>query len=159
MIKIPRVRLIDETGKQIGIVSNFEALRIAREKELDLVEIVPTADPPVCKIINYDKYRYQKAKEQESQKAKQRKVDIKGIRIGLRTDQNDLIIKKRQAEKFLDKGHKIKIELLLKGREKAHKELAKELLHNFINSIERSKKIEQKIQRFPQGMNVIISPD
>jgi len=153
------VRLIDENGKQIGVVSNAEALNLARERELDLVEIVPNARPPVCKIINYDKYRYQKAKEAEAQKAKQKKTDIKGIRIGIRTDENDLAVRRKQLESFLGKGHKVKIEIVLRGREKAHQALAREILNGFMSSIKHPFKIEQEIQRYPQGLNVIITPD
>ena len=132
---------------------------MARERELDLVEIVPNTRPPVVKIMDYDKYRYQKAKEAQQQKAGQKKTEIKGIRIGTRTDEHDIEIRKKQVEKFLSRGNKVRIEITLKGREKAHQGLAREILANFVKSIAVPNKIEQAISRYPGGFNVIIIPD
>jgi translation initiation factor IF-3 len=136
----------------------FEALQIAKSKELDLVEIAPQAAPPVCKIMDYGKYQYQKSKEDRLHKAKQKKFDIKGIRIGVRTDDHDLAFKKENAEKFLKKGNKVKVEISLRGREKAHQDLARKNLQGFLASISIPFKTEQEIKRFPGGFNVIIAP-
>ncbi len=157
-IRAYQVRLIDEDGKQVGIVSSREALQLAREKDLDLVEIVPKAKPPVCKIMDFGKYQYQKSKEAQQQKAKQKKTEVKGIRIGIKTDDNDLAIRRKQAEKFLSKGNKVKIEIILKGREKAHKDLAKEALSNFARSVSVSYKVEEEIKKHPRGFNMVIAP-
>ncbi len=136
----------------------FEALQMAREQGLDLVEVAPMAQPPVCRIMDYGKYQYQQSKQDRLNKSKQKKVEIKGIRIGLRTDDHDLDFKKDQAEKFLKKGDKVKIEIQLRGREKAHQDLARKNLEEFIGSIETPHKTEQEIKRYPGGFNTIIAP-
>jgi translation initiation factor IF-3 len=139
-------------------MSPDQALQMAREQELDLVEIAPLAKPPVCKIMDFGKYQYQQSRQERLNKAKQKKVDIKSIRIGLKTDEHDLNVKKEQAEKFLQKGHKAKIEIVLRGREKAHQDLARKNLEDFIKSITIPYKFEQEIKRFPAGFNTIITP-
>lgn len=158
-IRISPVRLIDESGQQVGVVPTDQALQMAREQELDLVEIVPNTRPPVVKIMDFGKYQYQKAKEEQQQKAKQKKTEVKGIRLGLRTDDHDLDVRRKQAEKFLAQGNKVKIEIRLRGREKAHQPLARETLKNFILSITAPNKIEQEIKKFPGGFNVVIAPN
>ncbi len=126
---------------------------------LDLVEIAPKAVPPVCRIMDHGKYQYQKSREERQNKAKQKKVDIKGIRIGVRTDEHDLDFKKNQADKFLKKGHKVKLEIVMRGREKAHQDLARKNLIDFIKTISVPYKLEQEIKRYPGGFNVIIAPN
>ncbi len=152
------VRVIDEEGTQLGVMPPFEALRMARERESDLVEVNPKASPPVCRIMDYGKYQYQQSKIEKNNKAKQKKIEMKGIRIGLRTDAHDKEFKRSQAEKFLQKGDKVKIEILLRGREKAHQDLAKQNLQNFLKSITSPYKVEQDLKRFPGGFNLIITP-
>jgi translation initiation factor IF-3 len=136
-----------------------QALGIAREQELDLVEIAPKAQPPVCKIMDYGKYQYQQSKQDRLNKAKQKKVEVKGIRIGIRTDTHDLEFKKNQVEKFLTKGDKVKAEIVLRGREKAHQELARKNLSDFLKTIAVPYKTEQEMKRFPGGFNIIIAPE
>ncbi len=137
----------------------WDALQIAREKSLDLVEVAPKANPPVCRIMDFGKFQYQKSRQERMSKAKQKKFDIKGIRIGVRTDDHDLNFKKNQAEKFLKKGNKVKVEITMRGREKAHQDLARLNLQNFIRSISVPHKIEQEVKRYPGGFNVIIAPE
>lgn len=136
----------------------FEALQIAHEREIDLVEVAPMANPPVCRIMDYGKFQYQQSKQESASKSKQKKVETKGVRLGVRTDDHDLDFKKNQVEKFLKKGNKVKIDIVLKGREKAHQELARTNLVNFLKSISCDYKVEQDIKRFPGGFNVIIIP-
>lgn len=143
----------------MGIMNIEQALGIAREQELDLVEIAPKAQPPVCKIMDYGKYQYQQSKQDRLNKAKQKKVEVKGIRIGIRTDTHDLEFKKNQVEKFLTKGDKVKAEIVLRGREKAHQELARKNLNDFLKTIAVPYKIEQEMKRFPGGFNIIIAPE
>lgn len=157
-IRISPVRLIDEAGQQIGVVPTEEALQMARERELDLVEIVPNVRPPIVKIMDFGKFQYQKAKEEQQQRSKQKKTEIKGIRLGLKTDDHDLDVRRKQADKFLSQGNKVKIEIRLRGREKAHQPLARQTLYNFITSISAPNNIEQEIKKFPGGFNVIIAP-
>lgn len=158
-IRIPVVFLIDEKGEQLGEMGNVAALEIARERGLDLVEVAPNANPPVCKITNYGKFQYSQSKQDRLSKAKQKKTGTKGIRLGVRTDSHDLAFKKKQAEKFLSKGHKVKIELRLRGREKAHQNLAVEGIKSFIENIDVPYKIEEDVKRFPGGFNMVIAPE
>jgi len=151
------IRVIADDGSQLGIMAVPEALSIAKTKLLDLVEISPKAVPPVCKIMDFGKFQYQKSREERQHKAKQKKSEIKGIRLSVRTDEHDLDFKKNQTEKFLTKGNKVKIEIVLKGREKAHGDLARKNLIEFVKSISVPNKTEQEIKRFPGGFNVIIT--
>ncbi len=131
---------------------------MAKENELDLVEVSPKAQPPVCRIMDYGKHLYQQSKQIQANKAKQKKVDTKGVRLGLRTDDHDINFKKNQTEKFLRQGNKVKVEILLRGREKAHQDLARTNLEEFLKKIETPYKIEEMVKRFPGGFNVIIAP-
>ena len=149
----------DADGAQLGVLPTEKALEIAKEEALDLVEIAPHAVPPVCKIMDFGKFQYQKSRLERSNKSKQKKSEVKGIRLGVRTDTHDLDFKKAQAEKFLKKGAKVKVELTMRGREKAHQDLARENLKQFLHNIAIPYKIEQEIKRYPGGFNAIIAPD
>lgn len=129
---------------------------MAREAELDLIEIAPNVRPPVCRIMDNGKYQYQKSKQEKEQKSKQRKTEIKGIRISMRTGQHDLDTKIKQIEKFFNKDNKVRIEMILKGREKSLFNLAKEKLTQFIELIPSETKIEQEIRRQPRGLSIVI---
>lgn len=154
-----KVFVIDETGKPLGEMHPREGTEIARSRELDLVEVSPKANPPVCRIIDYGKFQYQASKQERLSKAKSRKVEVKGVRIGLRTDDHDIDFKKSQVEKFLRKGNKVKIEILLKGREKAHRDLARATIEDFISRIQIPHKAEEPLKRIPEGFNTIIAPE
>lgn len=159
-IRVPEVRVIrDSDNAQLGILPTAEALEMAREDGIDLVEIAPHAKPPVCKIMDFGKFQYQKSRLERVNKSKQKKSETKGIRLGVRTDTHDLEFKKAQAEKFLKKGAKVKVELTMRGREKAHQDLARENLKQFLHEIAIPYKIEQEIKRYPGGFNAIIAPD
>ena len=151
--------LIDDEGKNIGQIETWKGLEMAKERELDLVEVSPKAFPPVCKIMDYGKHQYQQSKQTRLAQAKQKKIDTKGIRIGLKTDEHDLNFKRNQTDKFLSKGNKVKIELVLRGREKAHRDLARKNLESFIAGISTPHKFEEPIKGIPQGFNVIIAPE
>lgn len=153
------VILIDEKGEHIGETPLSEALVMADEAGLDLVEVSPKAKPPVCKIIDHGKFQYTQAKQYRQSQAQQKTVSTKGVRIGLRTDKHDLEFKKKQAEKFLSKGNKVKIEIVLRGREKAHQDLARENIQNFLGSLEFPYRTEEEIKKFPGGFNTIIAPE
>ncbi len=158
-IRISPIRLIDENGENLGVVETSQALKMAREKGLDLIEIAPNVSPPVCKIMDHGKYQYQKSKDERKQKSKQKKTEIKGIRIGIRTGKHDLETKAKQAEKFLKKGDKVKIDIMLRGREKALFQLSKERLNDFIKMIPLEIKIEQEIKRQPRGLSMVIGKE
>lgn len=156
-IRIPKVFVIDEKGEKLGEMSNTDAIELAKSKGLDLVEVSPKSRPPVCKIANFGKFQYTQSKQ--NKKSKQKKVETKGVRIGIRTSEHDLDFKRKQVEKFIKKGHKVKIEMILRGREKAHQNLAKENLQKFIDNLSISYSIDQEVKRFPGGFNSIIKPE
>jgi len=136
-INVPEVRLIDESGENIGIIETRKALEMAQDSGMDLVEVFPKAKPPVAKIIDFSKMKYREEKERRKEKAKQKKVEIKGIRLSLRISDHDQEVRIKQAEKFLKHDNKVKIELILKGREKRHQDLAKEIIKKFIDSLDQ----------------------
>ena len=141
----------------MGILDSQKAIELAQEKGLDLVEIAPTAKPPVCKITDYGKYKYKESKKKQKEKTKQKEVEIKGVRIGLSTSSHDLGYKAKQAEKFLKQGNKLRIEIKLRGREKAHGYLAKQKLNDFLEMFSINYKIEQEVKRNPRGMIMTIA--
>lgn len=129
---------------------------MALDKELDLIEIAPNAKPPVCRIMNHGKYQYQKSKQEKDQRAKQKKIETKGVRISFRIGQHDSEFKAKQAERFLEQDHKVKIDLILRGREKGLFQAAKEKLNQFVESIPLEIKIEQEIKKQPRGLSIVI---
>jgi translation initiation factor IF-3 len=153
-ISVPEVRVIDEQGKFLGVMRTDEAIKVAEERELDLVEVSPKENPPVCKIIDYGAFKYQKEKEKRVQKAHAKKVEVKGIRLSVKMGAHDLNVRKTQALGFLEAGDKLKIEIILRGREKAHGEIATIRINDFIKQIEETYQlyIEQPVTR--QGGNV-----
>jgi len=155
-ILAPEVIVIDINGVNHGTMTIADALVLAKEQEADLVEVSPLAVPPVCKVTDFGKLQYRKDKQEQQQKAKQKKVETKGIRIGFRTDAHDLLFKKTQAEKFLTKGNKVRIEIVLRGREKAMQEKARENLHEFIRGIAIPHRFEEEVKRGPMGFNALI---
>jgi translation initiation factor IF-3 len=156
-IRVPQVRLINEKDEQIGIVDIQKALEMAREKQLDLIEISPNAQPPVCKLLNFGKFLYRIAKQERRHKAKQKKSEMKGVRIGIGTGKHDLEVKAKKASGFLDEGHQLKVEIILRGREKAHKDLATRKLKDFATILSCATKIIQEPKKFPLGFSMILT--
>mgnify|MGYP003164365042 CR=1 FL=1 len=140
-IRDKEIRLIGENGEQLGIMSAREAMKLAEEAELDLVKIAPTAKPPVCKIIDYGKYRYDLARKEA--KKKQKVVELKEIRLSPNIDLNDLNTKMNAAKKFLSKGDKVKITLRFRGREMAHMNASKHILDDFAESLSDTAVVEK----------------
>ena len=135
-IRDKEVRLIGEDGEQLGVMSSKDAMKLAREAELDLVKIAPTAKPPVCKIIDYGKYKYELTRKEKEAKKKQKVTDVKEIRLSPNIDVNDMNTKANQARKFLSKGDKVKVALRFRGREMAHMGMSKQILDNFYAKLE-----------------------
>lgn len=135
-IRDKEVRVIGADGEQAGIMSSRDALQMARELELDLIKIAPTAKPPVCKIADYGKYRYEQARKEKEAKKKQKVIDIKEVRLSPNIDTNDLNTKVNQARKFLTKGDKVKVTLRFRGRELAHVNQSKVILDDFARELE-----------------------
>ena len=130
-IRDKEIRLIGESGEQLGIMSSREALKLAEEAGLDLVKIAPTAKPPVCKIVDYGKYRYELARKEKDAKRKQKVIEVKEIRMSPNIDTNDLNTKVGAARKFLEKGNRVKVTLRFRGREMAHMSTSKHILDDF----------------------------
>ncbi|MCS6827833.1 MAG: translation initiation factor IF-3 [Caldilinea sp.] len=132
-IRAPRVRVIDSTGKQLGIMPTREALALATEQELDLVEVAPNADPPVCRLMDYGKYLYEKQKrERESRKA-QKQIEVKELRLRPKTDEHDINVVISRIRKFAKEGAKIRVRIRFRGREMQHPEVARSLLERVAN--------------------------
>ena len=134
-IRDKEIRLIGENGEQLGIMSARDAMKLAREAELDLVKIAPTAKPPVCKIIDYGKYRYALARKEKEAKKKQKVIEIKEVRLTPNIDVNDLNTKVGSARKFLQKGNKVKVTLRFRGREMAHMQASRHVLDDFAKEL------------------------
>lgn len=135
-IRDKEIRLVGEDGEQLGIMPVREAMRLAQEANLDLVKIAPTAKPPVCKIIDYGKYRYELARKEKEAKKKQKVTEVKEIRLSPNIDNNDLTTKANNARKFLTKGDKVKVTLKFRGREMAHLGSSKKILSDFFAVLE-----------------------
>ena len=157
-IRDKEVRLIGEDGEQLGIVPGKEALRMAQEAELDLVKIAPTAKPPVCKIIDYGKYRYELARKEKEAKKKQKVIEIKEVRLSPNIDTNDLNTKVGAARKFLEKGDKVKVTLRFRGREMAHTSIGEELLKKFGESCAEVATVEKNPKLDGRHMTMFLSP-
>lgn len=147
-IRDKEIRLIGEDGEQLGIMSAKDAMKLAREADLDLVKIAPTAKPPVCKIIDYGKYRYELARKEKEAKKKQKVIDVKEVRLSPNIEENDLNTKASAARKFISKGDKVKVTLRFRGREMAHMQSSKHILDDFAEKladvavIEKAPKLE-----------------
>ena len=135
-IRDREIRLIGEDGQQLGIMSSREAMKIAREAELDLVKIAPQAKPPVCKIIDYGKYRYELGRREKEAKKKQKTIEVKEVRLSPNIDSNDLNTKIASARKFIEKGNKVKVTLRFRGREMAHVQSSRHILDEFAKALE-----------------------
>ncbi|MDD5109999.1 MAG: translation initiation factor IF-3 [Patescibacteria group bacterium] len=160
-IRVPEVRLIDETGAHVGVVPTAQAIARAREHELDLVEVQPLANPPVAKILSFSKLKYEEDKERKREKARQKKVEIKGVRLSLRIGQHDREVRLTQAQQFLGNDDKVRIELILRGRERQHKDLAEKIIQDFISTIHQTipVKVEQGISAQGGKLSTIIAKE
>lgn len=158
-IRVPEVRVIDENGENLGLLPTWQAIKEAENRGLDLVEVFPKGDVPTCKIMEYGQFKYEKEKELKKQKAAQKTNEIKGIRLSARIGQHDLDIRKEQAKAFLEKGHKIQVEIILRGRERQFTNLAKDVINQFIKDIdtEIGAKTEQPISVQGGKLSVIIA--
>ncbi|OGY42255.1 MAG: translation initiation factor IF-3 [Candidatus Buchananbacteria bacterium RBG_13_36_9] len=157
-IRDPQLRVIDENGQMLGVLPTFQALQMAKERELDLVVVSPKAEPPVAKFLSYSSFKYQKEKEARKQKAQQKAGEMKEIRLSPRIGRHDLEIRLKQAEKFLNRGDKVVISLFLKGRERQHADLGKEIIEKFISDLSKivEIKFEQEIKRQGSNFSAII---
>ncbi|NLZ54674.1 MAG: translation initiation factor IF-3 [Thermoanaerobacteraceae bacterium] len=157
-IKAKEVRLVDEDGEQLGIVPPKEALRIAMEKGLDLVEVAPNAKPPVCRIMDYGKYKYEQSKKEREARKNQRIINIKEVKLRPNIEDNDFMTKARNAIKFLENGDKVKVTIMFRGREITHSELGKELCLRLADLVKDIAKIEKEPKVEGRNMTMVLAP-
>ena len=158
-IKAPEVRVLSSTGENLGVMALKQAMEIADRELSDLVEINPKAEPPVVKIIEFTPFKYQKEKEARKQRAKTHIAELKGIRLSIRISDHDLDVRQAQAEKFLNRGDKTKIEIILRGRERGRADIGVEIIRRFVSQIEKNMPIryEQEIARQGPKVTAIIT--
>ena len=156
-IRDKEIRLIGEDGEQLGIMSTREAMKLAAEAELDLVKIAPTAKPPVCKIIDYGKYKYELTRKEKEAKKKQKTVDVKEVRLSPNIDTNDLNTKVNNAKKFIQKGNKVKVTLRFRGREMAHMQTSKHILDDFADMLKDIAVVEKPTKLEVRSISMVLT--
>ena len=156
-IRDKEVRVIAENGDQLGVMPVKEAMKLAQEAELDLVKIAPQAQPPVCKIIDYGKYRYELARKEKEAKKKQKTVEVKEVRISPNIDTNDLNTKVNNAKKFIAKGNKVKVTLRFRGREMAHMQQSKHILDDFAEMLAEVAVVEKPAKLEGRSMSMVLT--
>ncbi len=157
-IRVREVRLIDENGVQVGIITTREALDMARERDLDLVEVAPTASPPVCRLMDYGKFRYEQTKKEREARKNQKQVELKEIRMKPRTDTHDLQVKANSARRFLEDGHKVKFSVRFRGREIAHPEIGRDMLEQLSEDLREYATVDQRPALEGRAYTLILSP-
>lgn len=156
-IRDKEVRLIGADGEQLGVVLVKEAMRMALEAELDLVKIAPTAKPPVCKIIDYGKYKYELTRKEKEAKKKQKTVDLKEVRLSPNIETNDMNTKVNNARKFIEKGNKVKITLRFRGREMAHMQQSRHILDDFAKLLEDIAVVEKPSKLEGRSISMVLT--
>ena len=156
-IRDKEVRVISEDGEQLGIMSAKEAYKLAQEAELDLVKIAPKAQPPVCKIINYGKYKYELTRKEKEAKKKQKTVEIKEVRLSPNIDTNDFNTKANNAKKFIEKGNKVKVTLRFRGREMAHAQQSKHILDDFAEQMKDVAVVEKPAKLEGRSLSMVLT--
>lgn len=156
-IRDKEIRVINENGGQLGIMSAKDAMKLAKDAGLDLVKIAPTAKPPVCKIIDYGKYRYEVARREKEAKKKQKVIEIKEIRLSPNIDTNDLNTKVNSARKFLEKGDKVKVTLRFRGREMSHMGESKHILDDFAESLKEVAVVEKSAKLEGRSLSIVLA--
>jgi translation initiation factor IF-3 len=152
------VRLIDENSEQLGVVPTIEALRIAREKNLDLVEVAPMAAPPVCRLMDYGRFKYEQTKKERDARKNATKVELKEVRLRPKTDDHDIDFKTRSIQRFLEEGDKVKVTLMFRGREMAHPQIGRTILEGMADKIRALGQVERMPLLEGRQMTMIISP-
>lgn len=157
-IRVREVRLIDEKGNQIGIVPTTEALEKARDVGLDLIEVAPQANPPVCKILDYGKYKFEQEKKLRETKKNQKQIKMKEIRMQPKIEEHDLQFKTKHIQEFLEEGNKVKVTIRFRGRELAHTELGRDVLDKILDMIDTPFSVDKQPAMEGRFMSMIISP-
>lgn len=158
-IRVREVRVIDEEGQQLGIFPTHEALRLAYERSLDLVEVAPNAIPPVCRFLDYGKFQYERQKKEREARRAQKIIEVKEIRLRPRTGEHDLDTKVRHALEFLDEGSKVKVAVRFRGREITHPEIAREQLEEFVAKVGSAAVVEAQPSMEGKNLFLLLSPN
>jgi len=150
--------VIDDESNQLGVMDIYKARQLAEDRGLDLIEVSPLAQPPVCRIMDFGAYQYQQEKKERKQKSKQKKVEVKGIRLTLKIGPHDLDLRRKQSLKFLEKGNKVKVELILRGRERAHADRARQIMESFNEALSKEVTLssEQEIERQGNRLSMLL---
>ena len=157
-IRDREVRVIGADGQQLGVMSSHEALRLAEESDLDLVKISPTAIPPVCKIMDYGKYKFELGKKEKESRRNQKMVEVKEVRLSMTIDTNDLNVKSRQAQKFLEAGNKVMVSIRLRGRQNAHPGMGIDVMNKFFETLEGKGVMDKKPATEGRNISMLLSP-
>ena len=158
MISSPQVRLVDENGEQVGVVSTADALRRAESVGLDLMEVSPNADPPVCKILDYGRFRYEAQKKKNEARKKQKIIEVKEIKMRPNIDTHDYEVKMRAIHRFIGEGDKVKVTMRFRGREMVHQDLGKVVLDRVREEMEETAKVEQFPKLEGRQMTMVMAP-
>jgi translation initiation factor IF-3 len=158
MIRGREIRVIDAEGGQLGIMSALDALRLAEEQGLDLVEVAPDAKPPVCRIMDYGKYKYQQSKRLQQAKKRQKVISVKEIKLRPKTEEHDYQFKTQHVRRFLQDGHKTKVTVVFRGREIAHTNLGLRMLDRIVTDMEDVGTVEQTPRQEGRNMTMVLSP-
>jgi translation initiation factor IF-3 len=159
MIRAKEVRVVGEAGEQLGVMPVVEALKLARENEVDLVEVAPTAQPPVCRMLDYGRFKYEQAKKEREAHKRQATVSVRQVRFRPKTGAHDLAFKITVVERLLNEGSKVKILVLFRGREMSHPQLGKELLDRVANAVGDKATVDRPASMEGRSMSVILSPN
>ncbi|NPV42983.1 MAG: translation initiation factor IF-3 [Firmicutes bacterium] len=157
-IKDKEIRVIDSNGEQIGIMPIKKALKLAQEKQLDLVKVAPQAKPPVCRIMDYGKYKYEQSKKEKEARKKQKIINIKEIRMSPKIEEHDFLVRVRNAQRFINDGDKVKVTIRFRGREIAHTDLGQEVLEKMAEELKDIAIVEKKPKVEGKNMVMILSP-
>jgi translation initiation factor IF-3 len=157
-IRVPEVRLIDESGQQVGIIPTREALRIAQDKDLDLVEVAPDAKPPVCRILDYSKYKYEQIQKQKAARKHQQQINVREIKFRPKIAQHDYDTKKGHVMRFLKARDKVKVTIMFRGREMAHPERGEMILNRLAEELAELAVVEQRPQQDGRNMTMMLAP-
>lgn len=158
MIRIPQLRVVDENGEQLGILERNEALDIARERGLDLVEVAPNARPPVCRIMDYGKFKYEESKKAKRAKAKQHHQKVKTVKFRPKTEEHDYTFKKKHILEFLEEGDKVKIEVRFRGREMAYLELGERIVERLLRDLQDQALLDGDPKMEGRSLTLMLSP-
>ena len=157
-IRDQEVRVIGSDGQQLGIMSSLAALRLAEDADMDLVKISPTAKPPVCKIMDYGKFKFEQGKKEKESRRNQKVVEVKEVRLSMTIDTNDLNVKSRQAQKFLEAGNKVLVSIRMRGRQNAHVPMGIEVMNDFFETLGGKATMDKKPANEGRNITMMLSP-